>query len=449
MRGWIPRLGLGVVLALPTAVMAQEAPSPELVVLLAEAEASNPEIVAARTAAEAAAARVPQAGALPDPMLGIGIMNFPVGDPSLGRDMMTMTSIQLGEQLPWPGKLGLREDVARFHAEAASWEVERVREQVLTDVKRAYYRIYFIDRAIDVAGRNETLVGDFAQLTSAKYGVGTGAQVDVLKAQVERTRLEDQIVALWEQRTSAVARLNALLARPTDAPVGETYLPEEVRIAALGEPSGEVRFASASLADVLPGAAGGGGAVIPPVAELQRLALEKNPMIQAHVRRVAAQERSVSLAQKAILPDFNVSVAYSRRADFGDFLNFMVSVPVPIFSGRKQDQAVLEQSATLAQHQARHHAMVNDLNADIASLAAELQRARDQLVLLNQGILPQARTTLASATASYQVGRVDFLTLLDAQVMVYRHELDYHRLLADFATNVAALERAVGTEIIP
>lgn len=449
MERWTFRLLLaGMALAGSGALQAQQAPVPTLAALLAEAEASNPELLAAKKTAEAASARVPQAGALPDPMLSVGVMNFPVADPSLSREMMTMTTIQLGEQFPFPGKLGLREDVARLQAEAAQWEIERVRQKVLTEVKSAYYQIYFVDRALQVTGRNEALVGDFARLTSAKYGVGTGAQPDVLKAQVERTRLGDQFVALREQRTSTLARLNALLARPTDTPLPTTELPEGVRIAAAEGGTGEVSFTSASLASVAPAAAQEPAPGIPTAAELQRMALENNPMIQAHVRRVAAQERAVALAGKAKLPDFNVSVAYSRRPDFGDFVNFMVSVPLPIFAGRKQDQGVFEQEASLAQHQAMHHAMVNQVNGEIASLAAELQRARDQIVLLNDGILPQARTSLSSATSSYQVGRVDFLTLLDTQVTLYRHELDYHRLLADFATNLAALERAVGTEVL-
>lgn len=441
----LPVIMIAATLALPSWSSAQE---PTLSDVLAEAEANNPELLATTRAAEAAAARVPQAGALPDPMLGVGIMNLPVAAPSLGRDMMTMTTIQLGEHFPWPGKLALREGIARFHAEAADWEVERVRDRVLSEVKSAYYRVYFLDRALDVTDRNERLVGDFAQLTSAKYGVGTGAQPDVLKAQVERTRLEDQLVALREQRASAVARLNALLGRPTDTPLPSAELPNEVVVAALGGDSGDVRFASASLSDVLP--EGGDGALpgTPGVAELQRLALAHNPMIQAHVRRVAAQERSVALARKAVLPDINVSTSYSHRREFGDLFNVMVSLPLPVFSGRKQGQGVVEQNAILAEHEARHRAKVNELNADIASLAAQLQRAREQLVLLNDGILPQARTSLASATASYQVGRVDFLTLLDAQVTLYRNELDYHRLLADFATDLAALERAVGTEVL-
>jgi outer membrane protein TolC len=440
------------VLALPwpLAPVAAQQPSQDaqtLASLLAEAEANSPRIRAAENTAEAAEARVPQAGALPDPVLGVGVMNFPVADPSLGREMMTMTTIQLGERFPWPGKLGLGEDVARLLADAARWEAERARQEVLADVKATYYGVYFLDRALEVTERNELHLGDFARLTSAKYGVGTGAQTDVLKAQVERTRLADQIVALSEERASAVARLNSLLGRGTETPLPSTALPEALRAAAL-QPEGTVpSFASASLparasADrqTAPG--------IPSVAELQRLALAHNPMLQAHVRRVTAQERAVSLAQKARLPDINVSVAYSRRADFSDFVNLIVSVPLPVFSGRKQDQAVLEQTAVLGDHRARHHVMVDQVNAEIASLAAGLRRARDQLVLLNDGILPQARTGLWAATAAYQVGGVDFLTLLDAQVTLYKLELDHHRLLSDFAADLAALERAVGTEVI-
>jgi outer membrane protein TolC len=426
----------------------QPAQDPQILAsLLAQAEANNPRILAAVSTAEAAEAHVPQAGALPDPMLSVGVMNFPVTDPSLRREMMTMTTVQLGERFPWPGKLSLGEDVARLMAEAARWEAERTRQDVLAEVKSTYYRVYFLDRALEVTGRNEVHLGDFARLTSTKYSVGTGHQPDVLKAQVERTRLADQIVVLAEERASAVARLNALLGRPTDTPLPSTELPEGLRTAALEQESTAASFVSASLPD----RAAAGGQIAPGIAsvdELQRSALEHNPMLQAHMRRVAAQESALSLAGKAKLPDMSVSVAYSWRADFGDFANLMVAVPLPIFSGRKQNQAVVEQAAVLEDHRARHHAMVDQVNAEIASLAAGLRRARDQLVLLNDGILPQARTSLPSATASYQVGRVDFLTLLDAQVTLYKVELDYHRLLSDFAADLAALERAVGTEVI-
>lgn len=428
--------------AVPTPSRGQAVPLDEL---LAAADTGNAELASARRRAEAARARVPQAGALPDPMLGVGLMNVPAADPGLSSDMMTMTQVQFGAVLPWPGKLRSRENVARLEADAAAWYVDGVRDRIVADVKAAYYRLYFLDRAMAVTRRNETLVADFADLTSAKYGVGTGVQSDVLKAQVERTGLADQFVALRQQRESTAAHLNALLGRPAGTPVPAAELPESVRVAALAPPDAS-RFASAALADVV--AAKDVGGPLPPEQELQALALAANPMIQAHARRVAAREEAVVLARSAKLPDVNLTAGYSRRAGRGDFVNVMISAPLPVFSGRKQDQAVIEADAVLEEHRARHRAMVDDLDAEIASLSGALRRAREQLVLLNDGILPQARTGLSSAAAAYQVGRVDFLTLLDAQVTLYRHELDYHRLLADFAQNLAALERAVGTEVL-
>lgn len=439
-------LTVAAVAQLPAAATAAQ--ETDLTVLLVEADGANQELLAARREAEAARARIPQAGALPDPVVGFGVMNVPVASPSLGRDMMTMTTIQLGERLPWPGKLGLREGTARSRAEAAVWEVEAVGNRVRSRVKAEYYRVYFIDRAIEVTVRNERLLTDFAQVTAARYGVGTAAQPDVLKAQVERTRLDDQLVALREQRAGAVARLNALVGRSPDTPLPGAELPGDVRAAALDAPA-DLHFASGALSGVLDD--GGGGSVqgLPTIEELRRLALQHNPAIQAWKQRVAAEQQALALARLATRPDIQLSASYGRRPELGDFFSFNVSLPVPVFAGRKQNQAVVEGTATLGRREAELAEAVDALNAEITSLVAALARSRDQLVLLMDGILPQARATLASATASYRVGRVDFLTLLDAQVTLYRHELDYHRKLTDFATDLAALERAVGTEILP
>jgi len=420
----------------------------ELDALLAEAERSNPEIRSRRRLAQAARARVPQAGALPDPTLALSVTNFPAFDPSFTRDPMTMSTVRVGERFPWPGVRELREEVAHYEAEAAEWEVERVRRRVRSEVKSAYYQLYFVDRAVEVTGRNEGLLADFARITAAGYAVGDGAQPEVLRAQVERSRLVDQELALRQRRVEVVARINALLGRPTDTEVPEARLPEALLRAALSDAPHRGRFASSSLTDLL-GAGGRAEAqTLPTARELQERAEEHSPMIRAHLRRVEARERAVALAEKERRPDLNVSVGYSRRADFDDFMDVTVSVPLPVFAGRKQGQRVIEEAAVLADHQLRHHVMLNDLNAEIESLVADLGRARDQLLLLDDGILPQARATLASASAAYRVGEVDFLALLDAQVTLYRHELDYHKLLADFARDVAELERVVGTEVL-
>jgi cobalt-zinc-cadmium efflux system outer membrane protein len=398
-------------------VAGQETP---LAALLAEADRANPTIAGARSLAEAAAARVPQAGALPDPMLGLALMNVPLANPGFGNDEMTMAQLRVEASLPWPGKLGLAEGAARLEAEAAVWEVEGARWSVRTRVERVYYEIYFLDRAIEVASATESLLADLALLSTVRYGVGSASQADALEAQTERTRVLDQLAALEQERERASARLNELLARSTGTTVTTVTLPERVRAAALGGAPEDLRFTATALGDVLPdvlagGAAGSDGG-IPPVAELRRMALVTNPALQAHTRRVEAQRSAVSLAGRSSLPDFSVSAAYSTRRGLGDFFDLMVSASVPIFSGRKQSQAVVEQRAMLAEHEARHHALIHELESE---------------------------------TASYRVGRVDFPMVLDAQAALYRHELEYHRLLADFAVKLAELEQAVGAEVLP
>lgn len=417
--------------------------------LLEEADSTSPRILAARRASEAAAARVPQAGALPDPMLGVGFMNVPVTDPGIGNDMMTMSQIQLSSRLPWPGKLGLMEEAAALRAEAAEWNVTLERDRVREEVKEAYFEIYFVDRALAVTTRNGSLLEDLAELTALRYGVGTGHQPDVLKAQVERTRLADQGVVLRERRTSVEARLNGLLGRPSGTHIPAVELPDEVERAAVAGQAGDPTFASVTFDEVAGGdRAGAAGSDLPSAAELQDLARRHSPALRAQELQIEAEEHVRSLAGIAKRPDLSVSASYSFRQELGDFFSFMVSAPIPIFAGRKQNQGVVEAEAHVEERRARLSAMLDALDAEIAALRADLRRARDQLTLLDDGILPQARAGLSSATASYRVGGVDFLTLLDAQVTLFRHELDYHRLLSDFATSLAALERAVGTEVL-
>lgn len=418
--------------------------------LLEEADSTSPRILAARSALDVAAARVPQAGALPDPMVGVGVMNVPVTDPGLGNEMMTMSQIQLSSRFPWPGKLGMMEEAAALRAEAAEWNVTLERDRVREQVKAAYFELYFVDRALAVTTRNGSLLEDFAELTALRYGVGTGHQPDVLKAQVERTRLADQGVVLRERRASVEARLNGLLGRPSGTRVPAVELPDEVERAAVAGQVRDPTFASVTF-DEVPAAgdrAGAAGSDLPSVAELQDLARRHSPALRAQELQIEAEDRMRSLAGVAKRPDLSVSASYSFRQNLGDFFSFMVSAPIPIFAGRKQNQGVVEAEAHVEERRARLSAMLDALDAEIAALRSDLRRARDQLTLLDDGILPQARAGLSSATASYRVAGVDFLTLLDAQVTLFRHELDYHRLLSDFATSLAALERAVGTEVL-
>jgi len=424
-------------------------PPPLLDSLVSEALEQNREVAAADGMARAAAARVPQAGALPDPTLGLGLMNVPVKDPSLRREMMTMTTVQVGARLPFPGKLARAEDAARAGADAARLQVEVARRALIARVKSAYYRLWFLDRALEVTSRNVSLLGDIGDVTEARYRVGDGTQPHVLRAQVERARLRQRVASLQEERSAALSDLNALRHAPADAPVGTGAFPDAVLDAATVEAGASALFEPASLpgSDTAPGSSPAPG--LPSLGELQAIATQRNPELAAARHRIEQREQQERLAERATLPDVAVTVGYGHRPAFGDLMTLNLSVPIPIFAGRKQAQGVREADALVSGERARYEALADEVARSVATLSAQLRGTRERILLLDDAILPQARTALAAATAAYRVGGSDFLTLLDAQSTLYTHDVDRYRLLTDFATTLAALERVVGQEILP
>lgn len=413
----------------------------ELDSLVRLATGTSPAVRAAEARAEAARARIGPAGARPDPMLMAGLQNLPVSEPGFA-DEMTMKMVGIGQTIPYPGKLALRTRAAESELLATQSELQGVRLQVGEAVKRAYYELAYLDRALEIVERNQRLLLDFMKVTEARYGVGTGGQEEVLRARVEAARLGEEAVALAEQRRAILAQLNATLDRPSDAPVSPPAIPRRIARAAVADSARDIRFVSAVLG------ARAADSPLPPLETLQTMAIRNNPMLRAHEAMIAAQAARVELARKEHLPDFDVSLSYGQRDGFSDMVSAQLSIPLPIHRGRKQDQFAAEARSALAALQAEHVEQVNTLRADVARLHAELERDRAQLALYVKAILPQGRAALTSATAGYQVGRADFLTLLDAQTTLFTYETTYFRVLSDFAGMLAELERVVGEEVV-
>lgn len=409
--------------------------------LVSWALAVSPQLRAVRERVRAAEARVHQAGTRPDPMFMAGIQNFPVSNPGFS-DFMTMKMIGVSQTIPYPGKLPLRTRAAVGELAAVEAELAGARLAVEAAVKSAYYDLAYLDRALEIVERNRRLLLDFMKVTEARYGVGTGGQEEVLRVRVEAARLGEEAVALIEQRRAALARLNAELDRPSEAPVTEPIIPRRVARAAIADSAAAIRFVSATLG------ARAADSPLPPLAVLQEAVVRQNPMLRAHEAGIAAQRSRAELARKAHLPDFDLSLSYGQRTGFSDMISAQVSMPIPLQRGRKQDQLVAEADAQLAALEAEHHKFANTLRAEVARLHAELERHRAQLGLYVKAILPQGRAALTSATAGYQVGRADFLTLLDAQATLFHYETTYFRVLSDFAKTLAELELVVGEEVV-
>lgn len=421
--------------------------------LVASAQSASPAVRAAASRVDAARTRVGPAAAWSDPMLMAGIQNLPLGKeaPSspmggmsggVGPDPMTMRMVGVSQTIPYPGKLSLRRRAAEREVEAAQSGLDAVRWQVTRDVKHTYYELAFLDQALAIVERTSAALANFVRLTDARYAVGSAAQQDVLKARVEAARLAETAASLKEDRRTALAQLNALLVRPSDTPLEGAAVPARVARAAIADSAQAIRFTSAALG------ARAADSPLPPLAELQDEALRNSPELREQEAMIAAQTLRLALARKDVLPDIDVSLEYGQRPARPDMITATVSVPLPVFKRQKQDASVAENNAQLAALEADRSKKENDIRAEVAQLVSDLERSRAQLALYVKAVIPQSRAALASATASYQVAKVEFLTVLDDQATLFNYETEYWRALTNFADKLAELERVTGKEVL-
>ncbi|MHB1168798.1 MAG: TolC family protein [Longimicrobiales bacterium] len=379
----------------------------------------NPMVQAALAAADATAARQPAAALPPDPEVRVAAMNLSL--PGLSADMpgAMAPSIELMQMLPLPGKLRLNGEIARQSTAMALSVAGEVSWEVRARAAMAFYEVYEADRQIEVMEETLDWLRQFEQIATTMYSVGSGTQSDVLRAGVEVARMKAEITRMRTMRTSAVARLNALLDRPATTPVASVVFTQ------------------------LP-------ASLPPADELMQWAEASRPLLARQRAGIEQAQAREELARKEIWPDLSLGVQYGRRGtDMGTehMGSLMVGFTVPVFASRRQLPMRTEASAMLRMAQAELADARAQVNARITELVANLERARTLITLYRSEVLPQAEANITSALGSYRVGRVDFMTLVDAQMSANRYAQELYALLADYGATVAELEMAIGREL--
>lgn len=387
--------------------------------LVEEAVENNPEILAANKRLDVFREKVPQASALEDPMLGLGVVNLPTSFSFRDEDM-TMKEISISQKFPFPGKRPLMREMAEKEADAASKEIETKTNRIIKEVKTAFYDLSHIYRATEVTQRNKQILENLTKIAETRYATGEGIQQDVLKAHVEISRMVDELIMLDQKRIAEEARLCSILNRSENCSLGEPEL---------------VIFRRYPIA----------------VEALQEEALDSNPTLKALNTMIEAKEKAHGLAKRDHYPDFTVRFAYGQRDDNDsaeldrrDLLTGMVEMNIPIYYKSKQSRKVAEALADIQTIQAEYRAMKNEVLYMVANMASMVQRTGRQLDLYQTGIIPQATLQVKSALGAYTVNKIDFMTLLDSQMTLYRYELEYHDALTEYEKNLASLEATVG-----
>lgn len=379
--------------------------------------ARNPAVAGAQHTVAAGRARASQAGALPDPTVGIGWMGniqpFSVqgGDPSSYRSVSAMQMLPLG------GKRSLRGQIATKEADASQWDLEAVRRRIAADVKTAYYDYWYFDKAIRTTQQNHDLLTKLSQIAEARYRVGKGMQADVLRSQVEISLLLQKLTVLEQQKATAQARLNALMGRDSDA-----ALPPAADIA-------EQSPLNYSLDD------------------LYKLARQNDPEYQRMQKMVERNQLAMNLAQKDYVPDLSVGYMYQQRPAMSDMHGLTFTVNIPIFYKTKQREEVRQaKEEELSASSARDNRQ-NELYFDLKQNYLAAKASDTLLKLYSQGVVPQSSLALESSMSSYQVGSVDFLTVIGNFTTVLNYETDYYRELANYQTALARMEAVTGADL--
>jgi outer membrane protein TolC len=388
--------------------------------LIDEALLKNTMLLTKENQVKAFEERIPPAGTLPDPMLKLGLANLPE-EFDFNESPMSQKQIALSQKFPFPGKLRLKEEIARDEYNLSKAELDYNQLEIINRVKTAYYSLFFIDKSIKITEKNKTVLENFLEIARTRYSVGKGIQQDVMKAEVELSRMIEKLVMLKRQETTVTAQLNTLLGRESATPLE-------------GSP-GVFRTAFTLAPETI-----------------RNASLEDHPLMRSVQSLQGKAQSAHSLAQREYYPDFEVTFAYAHREDSfhqdrPDFFSGFVGINLPIWHKTKLSRKVEEARYTILSAENRYEDTRNNLQFRISALLAEIDQNDHLINLYQEGIVPQATHTLNSSLASYQVGTVDFLTLLTNLLTLFRYELEYYRVLTDYEKNLADLELAMGKRL--
>jgi outer membrane protein, heavy metal efflux system len=396
----------------PGTAAAQQPPPLTLDAALDEALSRNPELLALGAALEAERQRPGQERYLMPPMLEAQIWQWPLNriNPAGATYMF-----EAQQAIPGRGKRTLRERLVIADVEAGAAAIPVRARDIVADIKRTYAELFVARKAVEVSQETLGLLRQIADATQVRYAAGRGSQQDILKTVVEITRLHEEELMLVEQARMAEARLNTLLGRDPATPIG-----------AMAEPREDAPLA--------------------PVAELQALAIERQPELAMARAETARAEAAADVVRSERRPDYFVRGGYMLMP--GEAGAFTAGVGItwnnaPWSRGRN-DLAERQADLDIAASRAGYDAAVNSLRLMVQEAYIRVESAAARAALLRTSLVPQTTQALEVSRVGYQADRGEFLDIIDNQRLLAAARLGYYRALADLERARADLNRAVG-----
>ena len=414
--------GLSLVLCKPLAAQAPiTAPQP-LAELIEEGLAENKAIQSLQAQVESLKEEVDFAGSLEDPRLGFGVLNLPTDSWEFDEEPMTQKTIFLAQKFPWFGKLSLKSQRQALMASEQQAMLEAKKLELARKIAIAYYELGFVLTNHEINERLTDMVTQLLKVAETRYASGEGLQQDVLQAQVELSKLLDEKIVLEKRRRTLRDQLNELLNREQFMAINP--------LMDLVYPKVELDFQA--------------------LKEMKETSLARNPWLQVRQAKVAQSEVEINLAKKEYWPDMDFRVAYGQRdddptgGDRPDFFSATVTVNIPLWAKSRQNKKL---AAAKKSHEAAIKSFRNlaeSLPYQVDALATEINNTQKNYKLYVDALLVQSGQWARSSLAAYEVGKVEFSTMVTAHIMLLRAELQAKRYLYSIYQKVAELEELIG-----
>ncbi|MGA2832960.1 MAG: TolC family protein [Terracidiphilus sp.] len=382
-----------------------------------EALEANPEIHALVRRLSLAQLKTTTARSLDDPMFMMRDWDTPLRKPWDMNQAQLMLSVQ--QTFLSREKRDARARIAGDDVEVASSELETLRQEVSADVREVCADLKLNAGEMKLHDRQAALLKEALAAVLAQYTTGKVPEADVLRAQMALTRLSEHLIELEEERDSTRARLNTLLGQSPDEPV-------------------EITGEYAILTD------------LPPIEELERLAIEHRPELTAQRKLLAKSRDQGQLTRLAMKPDFTAGAGYmvmpsgsaSRNAYMAE-----LTMNLPWLNRDRHEGEAKQADAATAVSQAELDAKASAVFLEVRQAQIETLAAEKRVKVYRDTLLPQAETAFKASTAAYQNNRADFQMLIDSQNLLLEIQTAYYKALSATDAGIAGLERAIGTQL--
>lgn len=383
----------------------------------------SPELKMYEAKIRASENRIQQNTNLPDPMLSLGVMSLPVPSLSFNMEMMTGKIIGLSQEFPFPGTLNAKENVYKKEVEIVKQEYIDKRNEIIKDLTQSYYELIYIRKEIELTEKSRQLMKQILDVVRSMYSVADASQQNVFRVELELTKMSEMIAALESEEAEQISAINSLLLRNPSTELETDSLPQ---------------FSFAQIN----------------IDELVSKAEANRPYLRGIQIAEEKEKLNQSVAEYDFYPMFRLSAQYAFREDIQpdgmaqeNMISLMLDISLPLNYGGKVSAMVEETKSMQEMYREQYSASVQMLKREFGMAVAKLNSLKHRIELVEQGSLIQAKENFNSALASYQVGEIDFMNVIEAQNNLYSIEKNLYRLKADYLKQIAELEFLTGTKL--